>query len=306
MGLPWGAIVLALLALVAVVAFCKLDMSRWTKVAALKQIASFTQNLVILALLPSVLPDLYREAIDWLNKLTNVDVYLESLLDDKVVMNFGAPHVVFATGSTWRRDGVGVTNRSTIPGAGGGNVHGPVDVMDGRVTDGPVLIFDDDHHTMGGLLAEKLLDDGLEVVLVTPSTLVSEFTTLTLEQAFIQTRLLERGAVLHTQKNLKAIEKGHCRIACNYTGREMEVEAANVVLVTARLPNEAVYHRFAKHPDIMELAGIKTVSMIGDCLAPQTIAAAVHDGHLYAREFDAEPSGQGDVPYRRERMILEA
>ncbi len=247
---------------------------------------------------------------DWrigqLNKLTNVDVYLESLLDDNDVMNFGAPHVVFATGSTWRRDGVGVTNRSTIPGAGGGNVHGPIDVMDGRVIDGPVLIFDDDHHTMGGLLAEKLLDDSLEVVLVTPSTLVSEFTTLTLEQAFIQTRLLERGAVLHTQKNLTAIEKGHCWISCNYTGRETEVEAANVVLVTARLPNEAVYHRFAKHPDIMELADIKTVSMIGDCLAPQTIAAAVHDGHLYAREFDAEPSGQGDVPYRRERMILES
>ena len=47
-------------------------MSRWTQVAALKQIASFAQNLVILALLPSVLPDLYREAIDWFNKLTNV------------------------------------------------------------------------------------------------------------------------------------------------------------------------------------------------------------------------------------------
>ena len=33
-------------------------------------------------------------------------------------------------------------------------------------------------------------------------------------------------------------------------------------------------------------AGIKTVTMLGDCLAPGTIAAAVYSGHRTAREFD--------------------
>jgi hypothetical protein len=33
---------------------------------------------------------------------------------------------------------------------------------------------------------------------------------------------------------------------------------------------------------------------------PGTIAAAVHDGHRYARELDAPPPD--DVPFKRERL----
>jgi dimethylamine/trimethylamine dehydrogenase len=246
---------------------------------------------------------------DWrlgqIQKMPNVKVFLDSFLDDKAVTSFGAPNVVFATGSSWRRDGVGNTNRDTIPGAGASHVHGPDDVMEGRVKNGPVVIFDDDHHTMGGLLAEKLAGDGLEVILVTPSAVVSEFTLLTLEQAFIQSRLIELGVDIRTQSNLVAIGGDHVCLACTYTGRESEVAAGSVVLVTSRLPNEQVYHRFAKRPDIMEAAGIKTVALIGDCLCPQTIASAVHDGHLYARELGTENLANSDVPYRRERMVME-
>jgi hypothetical protein len=36
-------------------------------------------------------------------------------------------------------------------------------------------------------------------------------------------------------------------------------------------------------------AGIKTVIAIGDCLAPATIAIAVHSGHEYARNLDKSP-----------------
>ena len=32
----------------------------------------------------------------------------------------------------------------------------PDDIIDGAVPDGPVLIFDDDHYYMGGIIAEKL------------------------------------------------------------------------------------------------------------------------------------------------------
>ena len=70
-GLPWGIIILVLLTLLALIAFWLIDLTRWTKLAALKQIASYTQNLVIISLIPEVLPDLYREAVDWFNKMTN-------------------------------------------------------------------------------------------------------------------------------------------------------------------------------------------------------------------------------------------
>ena len=38
-------------------------------------------------------------------------------------------------------------------------------------------------------------------------------------------------------------------------------------------------------------AGIRAVHRIGDCHAPATIAAAVYEGHRFARELGAEPGG---------------
>jgi dimethylamine/trimethylamine dehydrogenase len=56
-----------------------------------------------------------------------------------------------------------------------------------------VLVYDDDHYYMGGVLAEVLLKAGCTVTLVTPSVKVSEWAANTLEQGFIQQRLLTRG-----------------------------------------------------------------------------------------------------------------
>ena len=39
----------------------------------------------------------------------------------------------------------------------------------------------------------------------------------------------------------------------------------------------------------LKSAGIAAVTRIGDALAPGAIVHAVHSGHRYAREFDAEP-----------------
>jgi dimethylamine/trimethylamine dehydrogenase len=52
-------------------------------------------------------------------------------------------------------------------------------------------------------------------------------------------------------------------------------------------------------------AGIISVSAIGDCCNPSTIAAAVHDGHRAARELDAAPEDP-DMPFRRERILLQS
>ena len=46
-------------------------------------------------------------------------------------------------------------------------------------------------------------------------------------------------------------------------------------------------------------AGIRTVTRLGDCLAPGIIAAAVYSGHQYARTY-MEPADRDRVPFRRE------
>ena len=47
-------------------------------------------------------------------------------------------------------------------------------------------------------------------------------------------------------------------------------------------------------------AGLKSITRIGDCLAPSSIADAIHGGHRYAREFDNPLANM--VP-RRERPV---
>ena len=44
------------------------------------------------------------------------------------------------------------------------------------------------------------------------------------------------------------------------------------------------------------LSGIRSVSVIGDAKVPDTIAAAVFDGHRYAREFEGEPIDVATLP----------
>ena len=47
-------------------------------------------------------------------------------------------------------------------------VFTPDDIMDGRLPEGPVVVYDADGYYMGGVIAEQLRAAGLEVTLVTP------------------------------------------------------------------------------------------------------------------------------------------
>jgi len=160
------------------------------------------------------------------------------------------------------------------------------------------VIFDDDHYYMGGIMAEKLHAEGLDVTLVTPAADISNWTHNTMEQERIQTRLLELGVTLVPHRNLASIGGGTVTLSCVYTDREETRPCGSVVMVTARLPNDDLYYELTADQDALDAAGIKSVSRVGDCLAPGTIAAAVYSGHRYAREMD-EPVTDA-VPFRRE------
>jgi dimethylamine/trimethylamine dehydrogenase len=239
--------------------------------------------------------------------MPNVDVYLDSRLDAEQIREFGFARVFLATGARWRRDGVGRQHHAPIPGSGRGHVVTPEAVMAGADLAGadlagPVVIFDDDHFYLGGLLAEKLRAGGLEVALATPAGEVSSWTQNTLEQPRIQARLLEMGVEILAHRNLVRIGDGEVELACVFTGRRQTRAAASVVMVTARLPEEDIYEALIGAPDNLAAAGIKSVARIGDCLVPSTIAAAVHSGHRAARELDEViPEG---TPFRRELPAL--
>jgi dimethylamine/trimethylamine dehydrogenase len=210
--------------------------------------------------------------------------------------------VVLATGAGWRRDGVGRRHWKPVPGSDRESVLSASDIMAGAPVGGPVVLYDDDHFYLGGVLAGKLRGDGHEVTLVTPAPDVSHWTHFTLEQHRIQKRLLEAGVDIVTQHMLGEIGEGSVELACVFTGRRSSVPCATLVMVTSRLPADGVYRALLEDAAALSAAGIESVTAIGDCLAPSTIAAAVYAGHRYARELD-EPAVEG-APFLREFPAL--
>ncbi|MGF1625815.1 MAG: FAD-dependent oxidoreductase [Alphaproteobacteria bacterium] len=251
------------------------------------------------ALLPGLAS--YGRVADWrigqLQAMPNVEIYRASELSADDVLGYGFPHIVIATGSAWRRDGAGRTLRAGVEIDPDVPVFTPDDVMAGRLpTGGRVLLYDDDHYYMGGVVAERLAAAGLQVTLITPDAIVSSWTVHTLEQKRIQRRLLERGVALLTGR--KPVRLGRTsQHACVYTGAVAELEADAVVLVTGRAPRDALLRH------LQALAGNgaapwKTLHAIGDVVAPGTVAAAVYSGHNRARLHDSAP--QDGVPFERE------
>ncbi|MEC9454672.1 MAG: NAD(P)-binding protein [Pseudomonadota bacterium] len=236
------------------------------------------------------------------HKLPNVETYLASKLGAKDTMAFGAPHIVLATGSEWRRDGVGQRQRLPLPITDSGPaIYTPDDIMAGQApVDGPVLVYDDDGYIMASLIAEKLARDGSRVTFMMPDEKVSPWTDNTLEQHAIQRRLLEVGVNILAGRRLVALH-GNVRHTCVYTGAEAEHSAAAVVLVTSRISNDGLWRELQTRAEAGEVPW-RSLTRIGDALAPATIAHAVYAGHRYARELDA-PKAEG-APYKRERVTI--
>ena len=249
----------------------------------------------------------YARVRDWrlgqLDKLANVEIFRESRLGLEEILEVAPDHVALATGAAWRRDGAGRENPLGIEIAADARVCTPDEAMEGQRLEGPVLIFDDDHYYLANVLAELLLKAGTPVIFVTPSDRVASFTVNTMEQHRIVRRLIEGGAELRTARNLVSFGKGVATLACSFTGRQEEVAAATLLPVTARQPNDGLLQALkAAGPRLAE-TGIKSVTGIGDCLAPATVAAAVYEGHRYARELGAPPDPDR-APFRRQHLAL--
>ncbi len=242
----------------------------------------------------------YREQA--LSAMSNVDVFRESPMPAQDIVDYGFDYVAVATGATWRRDGVARWHTHPIPIQPTTEILTPDDVMAGSRPSGHRLVlFDDDHYYLGGVLAELLAREGYEVHLVTPAAQASAWTVNTLEIVKIQRQLLESGVHLHTSCVVTAVGDDSVDVINAYTGRASELPADAVVMVTARLPEESLYLELQEH---CTAGRLKSVRAIGDCWAPGTIAAAVWSGRRFAEEFDAVLPPNDEVPFRREVTAL--
>ncbi len=234
---------------------------------------------------------------DWrltmIEKLKNVDYFLESEIDEGQILEYQPDHVVIATGAKWRRDGVGRRHDRPIPGWDTTSVITPDDILAEFQPEGPVVVYDDDHYYIGGVVAELLRRDGLEVTLVTPANEISTWTRHTEEQYRIQQRIVGLDISIETCMALTRVNADHVVLESIYTAKTKEIAAATVVMATSRTSQDALYH---------SLVGQMSVDRIGDCLAPGTIATAVYSGHKFARELDT--SVPAPVPFLRDIRVV--
>ena len=229
--------------------------------------------------------------VNLIQTMPNVDVFLDNNLNAGDALSIGADHIVIATGAKWRSDGFGLYHHKPCLELGSPEqIFTPDDIFRGRVPQGRVVVFDDDHYYMGSVLAEALVGQGVEVCFVTPENLVSAWGAMTDEQYQTQQRLIQLGVEIITAHGMDAFDGSRARLGCVYTGQTRMVEANAVLLVTSRVPSDDLYKEIAREieSDAPGSAPVPTLRKIGDCDAPAIIAAAVYAGHRYARELEAD------------------
>ena len=245
----------------------------------------------------------YREY--QISQRPNVETYFDSHLDADAIMEFGFENVCIATGAKWRADGVARQHVVPMPMDGSLPHYTPDDIMEGRKPTGRVVIFDDDHYYMGGVLAELLRGEGCEVTVITPSAYLSDWTLNTLEQHTIHRRLAGMGVDIVLNRGVSRIADAHVVSNCVYTGDARQHGCDAVVLVTSRREKNGLYLDLKAREADWADAGIRSVRIIGDANAPGPIAWATYAGHRYARELD-EPDRGDALPFRREITELAA
>ncbi len=242
--------------------------------------------------------------IQQLEATRNVEIFRESELTADDVLAVGADHVAVATGAHWRTDRFnGATYEPIAEVGSSAQILTPDDVMEGQLPQGPTLIFDSDHYYMGSVLAERLRDAGLQVYLVTPADKASAWSENTGERLRVQQRLMELDVGIITGHELQVFGGGEALLRCTYTGRERQVAAETVVMVSQRKPNDRLYHDVQKRMEAGAGGAPRSLARIGDCEAPAIIAAAVYAGHRYARELDTNVNS--DNPLKHDRVFSE-
>ena len=164
----------------------------------------------------------------------------------------------------------------------------------------PVVVYDFDNYYMGSALAEHLAKAGSAVTYVTPAGHASAWGIMSNEQPQVHRALAASGIGLHTLSRVTAFASGTVTLANQFTNAETRLECASLVIVGTRFANAPLYAELMAREPRLNDAGIKSVTRIGDALAPGAIVHAVYSGRRHAEELDAEPAA---LRYRRDAPL---
>lgn len=236
-----------------------------------------------------------------LQQMPNVELYLESELSADQVLEFGFEHVVIATGSTWRRNGLGRTHMQPILDPDTANLYTPNDIMSGTTLSGHIAVYDDDGAYLSSAIAEQLIEQGCQVTIITPHETYASWTALTLERNRLLPRMHELGIEILCAHQLQSFDGSTMTLCHGFNKVISDIAVDGLVTITSREPSEGIYHQLVDDQPALDNAGIKTLQRIGDCEAPGLIAHAIFAGHKCGREILTEPNS--NTPLREVTSI---
>ena len=248
----------------------------------------------------------WGRVLDWrrgqLHHLNNVNVYRSNRLSAAEILELAPTHVVIATGARWARL---LYSPLEIPAGtlAGPGVYTPDDIAAGTALTGPVVVYDFDNYYMGSVLAEHLAIGGHSVNYVTPAGHASAWSIMSNEQPQVHRALHAAGSAVHTLARISAFDNGELTLANQFTNAETRLECRSLVIVGTRFADDALHAELSARAADLAAAGIRSVTRIGDALAPGAIVHAVYSGHRFARELDADPAA---LVYRRDAPLARA
>ena len=236
----------------------------------------------------------------------NIEIYKESKLTSAHINELEIKNIFIATGSKWRKDGVGRSRRFPIKGIESVKVFTPEDIIqeEQNIKD-PVIIYDDEQGYLAGVLADHLSAKGVDVTFVTPASVVSPWTESTLEQKRVQKSLISAGVKIVCNSLIEKIENQTAHLECVFTGAITELSCKSVVMVTERIANTSLYDQLTEQKVSNKPHSIaQNIRLIGDAEAPGLIADAVFSGHLAAQDFEATETDIEKALFMREMPSL--
>ena len=229
-----------------------------------------------------------------LRQMANVSLFAASELSASDVLEFGADHVVVATGARWTGTLCGANE---LPGgyATGPRVLTPDDLAAGVVPEGPVAVFDFDNYYMGTAVAESLAAIGLEVTYITTAGAASAWSFMTNEQPLIHRALARRRIAMRTLEVVTGFDGDTLQLVQIFSGEVRQVAARSLVIVGMRAGGSDL-HAALVAADLAR-AGIRSLHLTGDANAPGAIVHAVYQGHKTAEELGRAAA---DIRVRRD------